>query len=109
MTPESNDAPCDGDGTAPTYDGTVKQILQDKCAPCHSTTLACGTHTSLADYDATQAPMPEDPSRKVFEVSADRAEGLGGGLMPPPRFGIMSHDEVAALRSWADAGAPRCD
>jgi mono/diheme cytochrome c family protein len=99
-TPEA-EAPTPEEGV--TWDGDLADLMQQKCAACHSAANALGG-LDLSSYDAAMvggnsgpAIQPSDPAASVLlTVQA------GGGH--PAQ---LSEEELALITEWVEAGAPQ--
>jgi hypothetical protein len=105
---ESGDTGADDDGGSgdPPRGGIpcdVLDVLQRNCAECHGEAPAFGAPMPLADYDDLQVPALGDPTRKVFDVVADRVED---DATPMPPIKTMTDEDRELLLSWIEAGAP---
>lgn len=91
-----------GDGE-PTFAGEVAQIVYSSCTPCHRP--GGPTPFSLLGYEDVR-----ERGDQIVEVTGER-------LMPPwlPTHGDfvgdrrLSEQQIALLRRWVEAGAPRGD
>jgi hypothetical protein len=84
--------------TTPTYEGTVKAIIDTKCAWCHSATAA-----------------PQDRERpylttyeQVLAEAKDVWEKMDEGEMPPrDATPALASGDTATIAAWRAAGSPR--
>jgi hypothetical protein len=82
----------------------AKAITDARCAStCHSAPPKFGAPMSLASWSDFQRPA-QDPSRKVYQSSADRIHRTGQGRMPENE--ALSPLEMTTLDAWFSAGAP---
>lgn len=89
--PPSSGLPCE-----------VADALAVACGGCHGAAPAFGAPMPLVTYADLQVPAPTDPTRKVFEVVADR---LVAEVKPMPPDGEMSDAHRHVLLDWIAAGA----
>ena len=90
--PPSSGLPCE-----------VRDALAAACGDCHSAAPSFGAPMPLASYADLQVPAPTDPTRKVYDVVAER---LVAEVKPMPPDGDMSEDQRTVLLDWIAAGAP---
>ena len=88
-------------GSAPTWDGAVSVLFQQKCVSCHGVTAAGGLNlTGYADAmkGGTSGPviLPGDSAGSTL-VAKQQAGGHPGQLTP---------EEIAVIIAWIDAGEP---
>ncbi|MEM6779220.1 MAG: redoxin family protein [Planctomycetota bacterium] len=92
--------------TAPTYHGDVASILQRRCVTCHQ-------EGEIAPFALTQFDDAAGWADMIVET-------VESGRMPPWHAGPLSDatfanerkitdDEIATIKSWADAGTPMGD
>lgn len=89
--PTANGLPCE-----------VADALAVACGECHGDTPSFGAPMSLTTYADLQVPAPTDPTRKVFEVVAER---LVTDVKPMPPSGDMDDAHRQVLLDWIAAGA----
>ncbi len=107
----SSDAPDDDDGDSgddgpeamPGMPCDVADAFTRACSMCHGAAPAFGAPMPLASWGDLQVPAPSDPSRKVYEVVADR---ITAELSPMPPSGDITDDERTTILDWIAAGAP---
>ena len=93
-----------GTGTDPSLACRAKAITDARCAStCHSAPPKFGAPMSLAAFSDFQRPA-QDPSRKVYQSSAERIHRTGAGRMPENE--PLSGAEMTTLDAWFAAGAP---
>jgi hypothetical protein len=102
----------DGGATATPDAGTTKRlpcdvdkVLAENCRKCHSATPQYGAVMPLDTLADLQATAPSDPSKKVYELVADRIAS-DAKPMPPPPNPRLTAAERSVLTQWAAAGAP---
>jgi Copper type II ascorbate-dependent monooxygenase, C-terminal domain/Copper type II ascorbate-dependent monooxygenase, N-terminal domain len=79
----------------------VRDALAAACGGCHGAVPAFGAPMPLTRYADLQVPAHTDPTRKVYEVVAER---LVTDVKPMPPDGDMSDDERSIVLDWiADA------
>ncbi len=81
----------------------VLEVLRANCHECHGETPKYGAPMPLVDYDDLQVPAISDPTRKVYELVAER---LMDEVVPMPPIDPMQTVERDLLVEWAHAGAP---
>lgn len=92
-----------GEPTGPQLPCDVAAALSRACGECHGDAPSFGAPMPLADYDDLHVPALTDPTRKVYELVAERIEAETK-MMPPD--GDITDEERATLLAWIDAGAP---
>jgi hypothetical protein len=80
--------------------------LRDRCQGCHSAMPTLGAPMALVTWDDLQKPSPSDPGKTTWQVAHARLMDEMRP-MPPPPFPPLQAEEVRALDSWLEAGAPR--
>ena len=76
-----------------TYYGTVKQIVDTRCATCHAATPIAGAPNALTTYEEVYALRDRLVARAVVEMT-----------MPPGA--ALSDQDRATIDGWVKAGAP---
>ena len=89
--PDSTGLPCE-----------VRDALVRACGECHGEQPSFGAPMPLVTYADLQVPSPTDPTRRVYEVVADR---IVAETQPMPPDGDMTDDERTILLEWIAAGA----
>ena len=102
----ASSAPADETGAAPppSYVGDIRPILQSRCVNCHRKDrvgpFALETYEQAKKRAHDLADVAEDRSMPPW-----KADGrFGPGLKHDPSLTV---DQIATLRAWAEAGAPR--
>ncbi|MBC8071374.1 MAG: hypothetical protein IAG13_23815 [Deltaproteobacteria bacterium] len=85
----------------------LAELLATHCTSCHGATPSYGAPMSLVDYGDLQVPATSDPTRKVYELVAERIEDPLRPMPQPP--GSMSAAERAIVHDWIAAGTPMGD
>jgi hypothetical protein len=62
-----------------------------------------GSLLTAADFGK---PSKADPSRTVGQLTLERAQATNAMRMPPPPLEALTGGELAALKTWVDAGSP---
>jgi hypothetical protein len=88
---KKDDVTCNG--STPTYNSTVKQILDSKCMSCH------GSGSSDGDYSTYSKLSPILTSGK-FEEEVLTKKSM-------PQGSSLSSDQLSTLRCWIDNGFPQ--
>lgn len=87
---------------APAYYGNVRSVLDGSCVTCHypggSTPFALDTYAAAAPLAGAIAAAVESGEMPPWKPSPDCRSYEGERL--------LAGDDIAALRAWADAGAP---
>lgn len=81
----------------------VAQTLGSHCLECHGAATNWGAPMSLLTYEDFHAAAPLNPSRKVYEVSAERIVDVAS---PMPPAGAVPAGDIAVLSQWLAEGAP---
>jgi hypothetical protein len=82
----------------------AKAISDARCSStCHTAPPTFGAPMSLVSWQDYQRPA-QDPSRKVYQASADRIHRTGAGRMP--ENANLSAADLSAFDAWFAAGAP---
>lgn len=84
----------------------VKQLLDTRCTACHDDQHSASSPMSLLTYANTQAPAVSDPSRKVFQLIAQRVHDTNKP-MPPQQ--PLTAAQLATIDAWVAAGAPSAE
>ncbi len=98
-----------GGGSAASATGLpcdVADVINAKCASCHSSPPTAGAPTPLLSAADLQAPAKTDPSVTMAVMSVKRM-GATAAAMPPG--GGSTPAEIAAFQKWIDAGYPQGD
>jgi hypothetical protein len=93
-------------GTDPTQLACrAKAVTDARCAStCHTAPPTFGAPMPLVAWQDFQQTAVKDPSRKVYQASADRIHRTGAGRMP--ENATLSAAEMSVLDAWFAAGAP---
>jgi uncharacterized membrane protein len=97
-------------GDAPTWENSIKMILEERCGYCHLNPQANGAPSGFVftKYDATDGgdPMEQGAFEKVDRILA---RAVTQSTMPPSGAmnGPLLEAERVMIQQWADAGAPR--
>ncbi|MET0385341.1 MAG: hypothetical protein ABW321_05250, partial [Polyangiales bacterium] len=78
-------------------------MLQSNCGSCHGATLQAGAPMSLVTYADLTKPAISDPTKRVYQVVAERARDTARP-MPPDPTKRLSDTDIAALETWASGG-----
>ena len=85
-----------------TYAGAVQAILVEHCSECHgSSEKTAGV--DVTSYDALLGSgviEPGDPDASTLVLV------LEAGIMPPPGHDRPTAEEISAIRTWVELGAP---
>lgn len=86
--------------TTPTYEGTIKSLMDTKCAYCHSAAAPAAMRETpyLTTLDLVQAAAPQ--SLRLMQ--------MGSNKPMPPRQATpqLAAGELASFQAWMDAGYP---
>lgn len=105
---DTSDASADTTGSAPSgLPCDVAEVLAANCTSCHSATPVFGAPMPLVTYDDLQVPALSDPSRKVYELVAERIEDPMRPMPQPPAS--MIDGEKTIIHEWIAAGTPMGD
>ena len=99
-----------GEKTEDTFARQIHPLLKNKCLGCHGEDpklrggLDLRTREGmLKGGDTGAALVPGNPAKSLLYQSVLRTGDL---VMPPKESARLSAEEIAALKSWIDAGAP---
>jgi hypothetical protein len=84
----------------------LADVINAKCASCHSSPPTAGAPTPLLSASDLQAPAKTDPSVTMAVMSVKRMQAASAPM--PPAGGATAAD-VAAFQKWIDAGYPQGD
>jgi len=84
------DLPCD-----------VVNLLNSRCTLCHSDPPRAGALMPMLMLADLAAPAPTNPDVRVIDEALTR---MLAGTMPPPPLPPATRSEIAAVRSWIEAG-----
>ncbi len=84
------DLPCD-----------VVNLLNSRCTLCHSDPPRSGAAMPMLTLADLVAPAPTMPAVRVIDEALTR---MLAGTMPPPPLPPATQLEIAAVRSWIEAG-----
>ena len=93
----------DGPADDPGLPCDVADALVRACGMCHAETPIFGAPMPLATYADLHVPAKSDPTRKVYELVAER---ITAEVAPMPPSGDITDDERTILLDWIAAGAP---
>jgi hypothetical protein len=82
-------------------------ILHTNCSSCHGGLV--DTPPRLLTYADTHAPDPSDPSRRVWQVMAERVHSTSTTQLMPPYGTFYGVNPLDRLDAWFAAGAPSDD
>jgi hypothetical protein len=121
MTPDSGNTMTPDSGTTPAMDGAVTAmdgatttststglpcavdtVLVDHCQLCHASTPRYGAPMPLVTWADTQKPAVSDPTKKVYELMAERIRDAN---RPMPPTGDLSAQDQGTILSWVQSGA----
>ena len=84
----------------------VASVVSEHCAGCHASTPRYGAPMALMTHTDFTRPAKSDPSRKVFEVMAERIRASDAARrMPPASMPALSAEKLATLDGWLKKGA----
>ncbi|HEY8077344.1 MAG TPA: peptidylglycine alpha-amidating monooxygenase, partial [Labilithrix sp.] len=86
----------------------VEKVLASNCRTCHGAPPQFGAPMSLVTYADLVAPAKSDPTKKVYELVAQRIQNDASPMPPSPNAPLATSDR-GPLESWASAGAPSSD
>src|SRR5262249_51832261 len=89
-----NDLPASCPQPAPSWQGTVSQLIAQKCVICHAPT-------------GIVAEKPLDTYDAVFRMRGPVLNQVYSCNMPPPDGGALDDEERQALLGWLVCGAPK--
>jgi hypothetical protein len=93
----------DGPSAEPGMPCDVNDALVRACGMCHGETPTFGAPMPLATWADLQVPAKSDPTRKVYELVAER---ITAEVSPMPPSGDITDEEKATLLAWIANGAP---
>lgn len=91
----------------PEFERLARPVLERNCAKCHTGAAPQGGLDVMSRAGLVKggksgaAVIPKESGKSLLIAKIEK------GMMPPG--GRLSKDEIAALRSWIDAGAPARD
>lgn len=91
-TPASTGIPCE-----------VDALLAARCRSCHGTPLMAPM--PLISYEDLAAPSKSDGTKSVAVAALERMTSSTSPM--PPSGGLATEAELAAFRTWIEAGLPR--
>lgn len=94
-----------GDGTTPTWENDVKDILVPKCATCH-TNPPSGNAPEGFRLDKYNQAEGDDNWEGAFE-KRDRILVRTVQLLDMPPLSPLPSSERDIIRAWVEGGAPR--
>lgn len=84
----------------------VADVINAKCASCHSNPPTAGAPTPLLSASDLQAKAKTDPSVTMAQQSVKRMQAASG---PMPPGGGATPADVAAFQKWIDSGYAQGD
>lgn len=83
----------------------VRQLLQLKCAGCHSNPPVFGASVPLVDFEDWRRDSPLAPGVPLYDNAKERLEASAGlRVMPPAGYDLTSSERARLLR-WLNSGA----
>lgn len=83
----------------------VLELLQARCANCHSRPPIRGVPIALIDAGDLATEAPDYPGERAVDVSIARMRSTGQPMPPAPAV-AASEEEIAKLETWLLAGMP---
>jgi hypothetical protein len=88
-------------GTATGLPCDLADVINSKCASCHSDPPTAGAPTPLLTVSDLQAPAKTNPSVTMAVQSVTRMQAMSA---PMPPAGGATDTDVAAFQNWIDSG-----
>lgn len=115
---------CDEDSptgsSGPTLAEVQERVFSPSCVVCHSGNapaegldLSAGAaYDDLVNVSSSQVPdlarvAPGDPENSYLYIKITGDDRMADGTSRMPMGGALSDDEIALVRDWIEAGAPR--